>query len=64
MPTLVQAIIVPKVSTSILTLYPQVLPVTTKGLIVMLPVDKLVDNLWITFVLAGAFGDNLWITCG
>ena len=60
MPTLVQAIIVPKVSTSILTLGPQVFLVTDKGLIVTLPVDKPVDN----FGLAREIVDNLWITCG
>ncbi len=60
MPTLVQAIIVPKVSTSILTLYCTEILVTDKGLIVTLPVD----NLWITFGLAREIVDNLWITCG
>ncbi len=64
MPTLVQAIIMPIVSASILTLYLQVFLVTAKGLIVMLPVDNFGDNLWITFGMILAFVDNLWITCG
>ena len=44
----------PEVSPSILTLHPQVLPVTALSILVT------VDNLWITPVPV----DNLWITCG
>lgn len=50
--------VVPKVSTSILTLYPQVLLVTNLGLLVM------VDNLWITCGnLGGAGGARVALPC-
>jgi hypothetical protein len=62
MPTLVQAKSVPKVPASILTLYPQVLPVTAIGLIVTLPVDNFLDNLWTLWGFGSLPVDFLWIT--